>query len=74
MRAISGKTSSMGIYAVTEEGGMDLERRSTSESDRKSEQSTQELVIRKEIQFDVKREPAKKGAEAHQPGLLRLPK
>lgn len=74
MRASSGKTSSMGIYTVTEEGGVDLERRSTSESDRRSEQSTRELVIRKEVQFDVKREPAKRGAEAHQPGLLRLPK
>lgn len=73
---VSGKSraSSANAYHATDDGGADLERRSTQESDRKSEQSTRELVIRKEVQFVVKREPAKKGAEAHRPGLLRLPK
>ncbi|KAJ4373523.1 hypothetical protein N0V86_007664 [Didymella sp. IMI 355093] len=52
---------------------LELERRSTQESDRKSQQSTQELVIRKDVQFDVRREPAKDN-EMHRPGLLRLPK
>ena len=54
--------------------GVELERRSTQESDRKSQQSTQELFIRKDVQFEVKREPAMKGIDAHRPGLLRLPK
>ncbi|KAH6638746.1 hypothetical protein C7974DRAFT_421421 [Boeremia exigua] len=60
--------------SATDDGGGDMERRSTQESDRKSHHSTQELVIRKDVQFDVKREPAKKGSSIHQPGLLRLPK
>lgn len=50
-----------------------LRRTSTQESDRRSQQSTQELVIRKEVQFVVRHEPAK-GTETHQPGQLRLPK
>ena len=54
--------------------GMELERRSTQESDRRSQLSTQELVIRKDVQFEVKREPVKKNLEIHRPGLLCLPK
>lgn len=52
---------------------LELERRSTQDSDLKSHQSTQELVIRKEVEFHVKREPVK-GSEPHRPDLLRLPK
>ncbi|KAF3000064.1 hypothetical protein E8E13_001092 [Curvularia kusanoi] len=70
----SGKSSSAGTYDAAENFGADLEERKTSVSGRNSEQSTHELVIRREVQFDVKREPARKRAEAHQPGLLRLPK
>jgi len=62
-----------GLSAV-DDGGVDLERRDTQESDRKSQHSTQELVIRKEVQFNVEREPARKEIETHRPGLLRLPK
>lgn len=71
---VNKKTSDGNDSSAADNGGIDLERRSTQESDRKSQQSTQELVIRKDVQFDVKREPAKKGSEAHRPGLLRLPK
>lgn len=53
---------------------IELERCSSQESDRKSQQSTQELFIRKDVQFEVKREPAKTGNDRHRPGLLRLPK
>lgn len=60
--------------STTNDGGTELERCSTQESDRKSQQSTQELFIRKEVQFEVKREPAKRGIDTHRPGLLRLPK
>ncbi|KZM24452.1 hypothetical protein ST47_g4406 [Ascochyta rabiei] len=60
--------------ATTMDGNIELERCSTQESDRKSQQSTQELFIRKDVQFEVKREPAKKHTDTHQPGLLRLPK
>jgi hypothetical protein len=59
---------------VTYDGGAELERRSTQESDRKSEHSTQELFIRKDVEFEVKREPVTMGVDAHRPGLLRLPK
>ena len=52
----------------------ELDRRSTQESDRKSQHSTQELFIRKDVQFEVKHEPVKKGLDTHRPGLLRLPK
>lgn len=69
-----GRAPSADPYHTTEEGAIDLERRDTQESDRKSEQSTQELVIRKDVQFIVKRELAKAGVEPHRPGLLRLPK
>lgn len=58
----------------TDDGIGELERRSTQESDRKSQHSTQELFIRKDVQFEVKREPVKKGIDTHRPGLLRLPK
>ncbi|KAB2098893.1 hypothetical protein AG0111_0g12901 [Alternaria gaisen] len=58
----------------TDDGIGELERRSTQESDRKSQHSTQELSIRKDVQFEVKREPVKKGIDTHWPGLLRLPK
>ncbi|KAJ4319062.1 hypothetical protein N0V94_004114 [Neodidymelliopsis sp. IMI 364377] len=53
---------------------VEMERRSTQESDRRSEQSTQELFIRKDVQWEVKREPARGKSAANQPGLLRLPK
>ena len=52
----------------------ELDRRSTLESDRKSQHSTQELCIRKDVHFEVKHEPVTKGLDAHRPGLLRLPK
>ncbi len=58
----------------TDDGDVELDRRSTQESDRKSHQSTQELFIQKDVQFEVKREFVKKGMETHRPGLLRLPK
>ncbi|KAJ4986526.1 hypothetical protein SVAN01_07962 [Stagonosporopsis vannaccii] len=67
------KKTSGGEVSSSAAVGEILERRSTQESDRKSQHSTQELVIRKDVQFDVKREP-KKGNETHRPGLLRLPK
>lgn len=58
----------------TDDGSGELYRRSTQESDRKSQHSTQELFIRKDVQFEVKHEPVKKGTDTHRPGLLRLPK
>lgn len=70
---VSKKTSTVDVGSALEDV-VGLERRSTQESDRKSQQSTQELVIRKDVQFAVEHEPAKKGIEAHRPGLLRLPK
>lgn len=69
-----GKSLNVEGFSTVDESGMELERRSTQESDRKSQQSTQELFIRKDVQFEVKREPADKGIGTHRPGLLRLPK
>ena len=53
--------------------GLELERRSAQESNRKSQQSTWELALRKTVQLHVERELAK-GTEPYRPGLLRLPK
>jgi hypothetical protein len=71
---VNRKTPIAYAGSATDDGGMELERRSTEESDRKSQQSTQELVIRKDVQFDVKRELAKNMSESHRPALLHLPK
>ena len=70
---VNRKISTADTGSAIDDVGADLERRST-ESDRKSQQGTQELVIREDVQFDVKHEPAKKGSEGHRPGLLCLPK
>ena len=51
-----------------------LERMSTRESNRRSQHNTQELFIRKDVYFEVKREPVPEGTNAHQPGQLHLPK
>jgi hypothetical protein len=56
------------------EDSVELERRSTQESDRKSHRSTQELFIRKDVQWEIRREPARRGSDTNLPGLLRLPK
>jgi hypothetical protein len=58
----------------TDTCGTESGSRSTQEFDRKSQQSTQELFIRKDVQFEVKREPITKGIDIHWPGRLRLPK
>lgn len=68
---VNRKTS--GDVGSTVEEGLELDRRSMQESDRKSQHSTQELIIRKDVQFHVKRESANDN-EVQRPGLLRLPR
>jgi hypothetical protein len=57
----------------TDASGTELEFSSTQEFDRESQQSTQELFIRKDVQFEVKRESVKKGTDTRWP-VFRLPK
>jgi hypothetical protein len=45
----------------------------SDESDRRSNRSTQELVIRKDMQWEVKSEIVQTGSDVDTPGLLRLP-
>ena len=64
----SGKTHQTSTDASVEFG-----RSSSHESDRRSHTSTQELFIRKDVQWEVTSETARKGSDVNTPGLLRLP-
>ena len=68
---VNKRSITMKLCSDTEENSVEMERRSTQESDRRSQLSTQELVIRKDVQWEIRREPARKNSV---PGLLRLPK
>jgi hypothetical protein len=62
----SGKTQQTSLDSV--EVG-----RPSRESDRRSHTSTQELFIRKDVEWEVTSEAARKGSDINTPGLLRLP-
>jgi hypothetical protein len=57
---------------LTEEG-VELARSSSHESDRRSLGSTQEMFIRKDIEWMVTSEAARSGSDVNIPGILRLP-
>jgi hypothetical protein len=67
-KAPSGKAHQTSIDDSVEFG-----RSSSRESDRRSHTSTQELFIRKDVQWEVTSETARKGSDINMPGLLRLP-
>jgi hypothetical protein len=52
---------------------VEIGRSSSHESDRRSHTSTQELFIRKDVEWEVTSEAARKGSDINTPGLLRLP-
>jgi hypothetical protein len=55
------------------EYGREFGRSSSHESDGRSHTSTQELFIRKDVEWEVTSEAARKGSDINTPGLLRLP-
>lgn len=71
---VNKRSSTRRLCSDTEENSVEMERRSTQESDCKSQLSTQELVIRKDVQWEIRRETARNNSDINVPGLLRLPK
>lgn len=70
---VNKKSSTDGGLAAGADG-VELERRHTLDTDQRSQESTQELFIKKDVQWDVRREPAGRWRDSYQPGQLRLPK
>ena len=68
MIRVNKRSSAMRLCGESEEHMIDMERRTTMESDRKSQLSTQELVIRKDIRWEVTREAAREKNIARFPG------
>jgi hypothetical protein len=64
----SGKTQQ-----TSTDDSIEFGRSSSHESDRRSHTSTQELFIRKDVEWEVTSEAARKGSDINTPGLLRLP-
>ena len=60
---VDRRSSTMRLCADPEEQTVEMERRSTLESDRKSQLSTQELVIRKDVRWEITRETARKDSD-----------
>jgi hypothetical protein len=58
---------------IGRESGREYGRSSSHDSDRRSHTSTQELFIRKDVEWEVTSEAARKGSDINTPGLLRLP-
>lgn len=71
---VNRKSFTMKLCSATEESSVAMERCSTQDSDRQSQLSTQELVIRKDVRWEVRREAARRNSDINVPGLLRLPK
>lgn len=68
---VNKRSSAMRLCGESEEHMVDMERRSTLESDRKSQLSTQVLVIRKDVRLEVTREAARETVIASFPGSSR---
>lgn len=71
MIRVNKRPSAMRCCGELEEHMVYMERRSMLESNRKSQLSTQELVIRKDVRWEVTREAAREKNIAHSPGLPR---
>jgi hypothetical protein len=66
---VNKRSSAIRLCGESEEHMVDIERRSTLESDRKSQLSTQELVIREDVRWEVTQEAAREKINAGFPGL-----
>jgi hypothetical protein len=71
--AKSGKMPADDSVEIGRELGREYGRSSSHDSDRRSHTSTQELFIRKDVEWEVTSEAARKGSDINTPGLLRLP-